>query len=101
MARWSGAWRSLKLTHALRSSAGFSSNQPRAGWGWADGFWMTPSPSRAVVAYTSVILWTVSALRAAAHLYRSVGFTMVLGRPGRAWGVDVTEEKYELSLMSV
>jgi hypothetical protein len=21
---------------------------------------------------------------------------MVLGRPGRAWGVDVTEEKYEL-----
>jgi len=40
----------------------------------------------------------VSALRAAAHLYRSVGFEKVLEKPGRAWGVQVTEEKYELSL---
>ena len=48
--------------------------------------------------YETIILWTVSALHAAAHLYRAVGFEKVLERPGRAWGVDVTEEKYELSL---
>ena len=48
--------------------------------------------------YETIVLWTVSALRAAAHLYRSVGFEKVLEKPGRAWGVQVTEEKYELSL---
>ena len=48
--------------------------------------------------YETIILWTVSALHAAAHLYGSVGFRKVLEKPGRAWGVDVTEEKYELSL---
>jgi N-acetylglutamate synthase-like GNAT family acetyltransferase len=48
--------------------------------------------------YESVILWTVSALAAAAHLYRSVGFRMVEAKPGRRWGVDVVEERYELTL---
>jgi N-acetylglutamate synthase-like GNAT family acetyltransferase len=48
--------------------------------------------------YDAVILWTVSALAAAAHLYRSAGFQKVEEKPGRRWGVDVIEEKYELAL---
>jgi GNAT superfamily N-acetyltransferase len=48
--------------------------------------------------YESIILWTVSALTAAAHLYRSAGFVKVEENPTRPWGVDVTEEKYELAL---
>ena len=48
--------------------------------------------------YGNVILWTVSALEAAAHLYRSAGFRKVEEKPGRLWGVDVVEEKYELTL---
>jgi GNAT superfamily N-acetyltransferase len=48
--------------------------------------------------YDAVILWTVSALAAAAHLYRSAGFRKVEEKPGRRWGVDVVEEKYELVL---
>jgi GNAT superfamily N-acetyltransferase len=48
--------------------------------------------------YQSIILWTVSALAVAAHLYQSVGFRQVEKKPGRMWGVDVVEEKYELLL---
>lgn len=48
--------------------------------------------------YESVILWTVSALTAAAHLYRVAGFRKTAEVPGRRWGVDVSEEKYELRL---
>src|SRR5205823_2985521 len=48
--------------------------------------------------YTSIILWTVSALAAAAHLYRAAGFRKVEEKPGHVWGVDVVEEKYELAL---
>ncbi len=48
--------------------------------------------------YRSIILWTVSALDAAAHLYRSAGFEKVEEKLGRRWGVDVTEEMYELTL---
>jgi len=48
--------------------------------------------------YRSVFLWTVSALTAAAHLYRSISFRKVEQKPGRRWGVDVVEEKYELLL---
>jgi ribosomal protein S18 acetylase RimI-like enzyme len=48
--------------------------------------------------YGTVVLWTVSALTAAAHLYRSAGFRKVEERPGRVWGADVVEEKYELRL---
>jgi N-acetylglutamate synthase-like GNAT family acetyltransferase len=46
--------------------------------------------------HDSVFLWTVSALTAAAHLYRAAGFRKVEERPGRRWGVDVIEERYEL-----
>lgn len=48
--------------------------------------------------YRSVYLWTTSALRIATHLYRCVGFKKVAELPGRRWGADVVEEKYELTL---
>ncbi|HEY7314661.1 MAG TPA: GNAT family N-acetyltransferase [Gemmataceae bacterium] len=44
--------------------------------------------------YESIFLWTVSALTAAARLYRSVGFHKVEEKPGEQWGVAVVEEKY-------
>lgn len=46
--------------------------------------------------YAGMELWTVSALDAAARLYRSVGFHLADSVPGRRWGVAVTEERYEL-----
>jgi GNAT superfamily N-acetyltransferase len=49
-------------------------------------------------AYRDVILWTVSTLATAAHLYRMAGFRKVEEKPGRMWGVDVVEEKYALTL---
>ena len=49
--------------------------------------------------YRSIVLWTVSELVAAAHLYRAAGFTKSEEIPGRRWGADVVEEKYELSLI--
>jgi ribosomal protein S18 acetylase RimI-like enzyme len=48
--------------------------------------------------YRVVVLWTVSALAAAARLYRAAGFRKVQDRPGRLWGADVVEEKYELTI---
>jgi N-acetylglutamate synthase-like GNAT family acetyltransferase len=48
--------------------------------------------------YRSIILWTVSALSAAAHLYLKAGFRKVEEVPGRKWGVSVIEEKYEKAL---
>jgi len=44
--------------------------------------------------YDSIFLWTVSALTAAARLYRSAGFHKVEEKPGEQWGVSVVEEKY-------
>lgn len=48
--------------------------------------------------YQSILLWTVSHLLAAAHLYRAAGFRKTEEIPGRRWGVEVVEEKYELNL---
>jgi ribosomal protein S18 acetylase RimI-like enzyme len=48
--------------------------------------------------YAEVILWTESALTAAARLYRSAGFRKTEEKSGRVWGVDLVEEKYELHL---
>ncbi len=48
--------------------------------------------------YSTVVLWTERSLEAAAHLYRGAGFRKVEERPGRLWGADVVEEKYELAL---
>jgi len=50
------------------------------------------------VGYQSVILWTVSTLAAAIHLYLEAGFRKVEEKPGRQWAVDLIEEKYELVL---
>jgi GNAT superfamily N-acetyltransferase len=44
--------------------------------------------------YASTVLWTVSALSAAARLYLRAGFRRVEEVPGRRWGVDVVEERY-------
>jgi GNAT superfamily N-acetyltransferase len=48
--------------------------------------------------YAEVILWTESALTAAAHLYQSAGFRLTTTKPGRMWGVELIEEKYEMRL---
>ena len=48
--------------------------------------------------YDTLFLWTVSVLDAAAHLYRAFGFEIVESNPGRLWGVDLIEERYELEL---
>ena len=50
--------------------------------------------------YESIFLWTVSALTAAASLYRSAGFEKVEEKPGTHWGVEVVEERYLLALTS-
>jgi GNAT superfamily N-acetyltransferase len=51
-----------------------------------------------VAGYRRVILWTVSGLDAAAHLYRAAGFERVEARTHQIWGRVVTEERYELEL---
>jgi len=48
--------------------------------------------------YRSIVLWTVAALTAASRLYVARGFGRTEVKPGRRWGVDVVEEKYELRL---
>ena len=48
--------------------------------------------------FASVFLWTVSALTAAARLYRSAGFVKVEEQAGVRWGIEVVEEKYVLPL---
>jgi len=48
--------------------------------------------------YRSIVLWTVSALTDAARLYLAKGFVRTERKPGRLWGADVVEEKYERDL---
>lgn len=48
--------------------------------------------------YKNVFLWTVSTLTVAAHLYNKVGFHLVEKLPNHKWGVDVEEEKYQMTL---
>ena len=48
--------------------------------------------------YGNLFLWTVSVLHAAAHLYRDFGFEIVESNPGRLWGVELVEERFELKL---
>jgi len=49
--------------------------------------------------YSGITLWTVSSLTQAAKLYRAAGFVRVEEKPiARVWGVDVVEERYELTL---
>jgi GNAT superfamily N-acetyltransferase len=48
--------------------------------------------------YSSIFLWTVSALTAAASLYRSFGFKVTEEKTHEMWGATVTEQRYELKL---
>jgi N-acetylglutamate synthase-like GNAT family acetyltransferase len=48
--------------------------------------------------YGSIMLWTIDALATAGRLYRAHGFVKVAEVPGRRWGTDVVEERYELLL---
>jgi N-acetylglutamate synthase-like GNAT family acetyltransferase len=48
--------------------------------------------------YTRLKLWTNHPLVAAAHIYRSRGFTLVEEEPHRSFGVDLLGQVYELDL---
>lgn len=50
--------------------------------------------------YETVLLWTEQSLPVAGRMYRATGFRKVEEQPG-AWGVDVVEEKYVMSLGDV
>ena len=45
-----------------------------------------------------VILWTISELKPALHLYQSVGFRLTEQHTHQIWGAERTEEKYEMNL---
>ena len=48
--------------------------------------------------YSSVFLWTVSALTPAARLYAHFGFRLTEEETREMWGAVVTEQRYELKL---
>lgn len=48
--------------------------------------------------YSSVFLWTVSALGVAARLYQSVGFCLTEEKTHEIWGVTLTEQRYDFEL---
>lgn len=48
--------------------------------------------------YSSIFLWTVSTLTAAAHLYSSVGFRLTEEKTHERWGAVLTEQRYDLNL---
>jgi GNAT superfamily N-acetyltransferase len=48
--------------------------------------------------YADMVLWTESVLHAASRLYLAAGFRLTEERPGRMWGVDLVEQKYEMAL---
>lgn len=48
--------------------------------------------------FKKVNLWTISELKAAAHLYRQAGFTVTRDETHEIWGAPRTEQEYELTL---
>lgn len=48
--------------------------------------------------YSSIFLWTVSALSRAAGLYVASGFRLTEENTHELWGAMITEQRYELSL---
>jgi ribosomal protein S18 acetylase RimI-like enzyme len=48
--------------------------------------------------FKSVFLWTISELKAAAHLYREAGFQLTEQKAHALWGGARVEERYDLVL---
>ena len=48
--------------------------------------------------FRTVWLWTISELKAAAHLYREAGFTITHEDTHEIWGAIRTEQRYDLTL---
>jgi ribosomal protein S18 acetylase RimI-like enzyme len=48
--------------------------------------------------FEKVFLWTISELKAAAHLYRKAGFVVTREETHEIWGALRTEQEYELNL---
>lgn len=48
--------------------------------------------------YSSVTLWTEGSLSAATTLYRSFGFVRTEAKTSEIWGMERTEERYDLKL---
>ena len=48
--------------------------------------------------YSSIFLLTTRALKAAAHLYKSVGFRLQEEKTKCVWGVELVEQRYEMPL---
>ncbi|MGF1719498.1 GNAT family N-acetyltransferase [Vibrio kyushuensis] len=48
--------------------------------------------------YTKIVLWTAKGLDSARHLYLNHGFELTQERTHLLWGVDLTEQCYELNL---
>ena len=48
--------------------------------------------------FKKVTLWTISELKAAAHLYRQAGFVVTREETHTIWGATRTEQEYELIL---
>ena len=45
--------------------------------------------------YRKTWLWTFEGLHAARHLYEKHGFRLVQQQPGKQWGREVTEQRFE------
>jgi GNAT superfamily N-acetyltransferase len=45
--------------------------------------------------YRKVYLWTFEGLHAARHLYEKNGFRLAQQQPGRQWGTEVVEQRFE------
>jgi len=45
--------------------------------------------------YRKTYLWTFAGLQAARHLYEKHGFRLVQQQPGRQWGSEVLEQRFE------
>lgn len=48
--------------------------------------------------FRTVFLWTIAGLDRAHELYRREGFKHTEDKPGRQWGIDVVEQRFELLL---
>jgi GNAT superfamily N-acetyltransferase len=48
--------------------------------------------------FQKMTLWTISELKAAAHLYRATGFVVTREKTHEIWGATRTEQEYELVL---